>query len=155
RSWGIARKPIISRADGFFAVTPFESAHDEVRPRDFLEVVDERIVHRRTAERANNWHGLRGELLRYGHAKARCDLRNQPHQHWRGKVPALRRIRVGLEPAQSEHLQASERSLWVRQAVRGLLAKSAAEAARFIAERGGVAEGVHVGLPAISPRRAA
>src|SRR5262249_30474645 len=76
-------------------------------------------------------------------------------QHWRGKVPALRRIRVGLEPAQSEHLQASERSLWVRQAVRGLLAKSAAEAARFIAERGGVAEGVHVGLPAISPRRAA
>ena len=35
------------------------------------------------AERANNWHGLGSELLRDNDTEARCDLRDQPHQHRR------------------------------------------------------------------------
>jgi hypothetical protein len=41
-----AKKLVISRAHGVFAVAPFEPPHGEVRSRNFLKVIDERIVHR-------------------------------------------------------------------------------------------------------------
>jgi hypothetical protein len=40
-------------ADTIFPVAPFELANYEVRPRHLLEVIDERVVHRGAAFRAN------------------------------------------------------------------------------------------------------
>jgi hypothetical protein len=37
---------------GIFAVAPLQPAYDEMRSRQFLKVVDERIVYGRSAERA-------------------------------------------------------------------------------------------------------
>jgi hypothetical protein len=54
-----------------------------MRSRHLLKVVDERVVHRRTAERANKRHGLRRQLLRHNNAEAGCDLCNKSHQHRR------------------------------------------------------------------------
>jgi hypothetical protein len=34
----------------------------------------------RTAERADNWHGLRRKLLGDNNAETGCDLRYEPHQ---------------------------------------------------------------------------
>src|SRR5262245_52735804 len=87
-----------------------ELAHDEVRTRHLLDVVDEGVVHRSTTERADDGHGLCCELLRHHHAKAGCNLRNEPDQDRRAfreyaafgdKARGLR-DRLGEQPAGSE-----------------------------------------------------
>jgi hypothetical protein len=75
RSWRVTNLPVKGHADGVFAVAPFEPAHGEMRSRNLLKVVDERIVHRRTADRADHWHSLRGELLGNNDAETGGDLR--------------------------------------------------------------------------------
>jgi hypothetical protein len=45
----LARQPFVGRTDKVFAVTPFELSHHEVSPRNILKVVNECVVHRRTA----------------------------------------------------------------------------------------------------------
>src|SRR5262245_62687789 len=57
-------KPLVCGSDSTLAVAPFEPAHDEVRTRYLLEVVDEGVVHRCTAERADDRHSLCCELDR-------------------------------------------------------------------------------------------
>jgi hypothetical protein len=79
-SFCLAAKPFVCNADGILAIAPFEPAHYEVRPRHLLEVIDKYVVHRRTAERADNRHRLPGELMRDHHAESGCDLRNEPDQ---------------------------------------------------------------------------
>jgi hypothetical protein len=131
---------LVCGLDGILAMASFEPAHDEVRPRHLLEVVDERVVHRCTTERADDRNGLRCELLRHHHAKAGCDLRNEPDQDRRAfrehpafcdearglrdrfseqpagsKVPALRRIRLAIARPEGEHLQAGKGALRVRE----------------------------------------
>ena len=69
-----AAKLVISRFYNIFAVTPFQPSHGEMRSRNLLKVVDERIVHRRTAECANEGQGLRSDLLRHHHPEAGCHL---------------------------------------------------------------------------------
>ena len=69
-----AGKLVISRFYNIFAVTPFQPSHGEMRSRNLLKVVDENKVDRCTAERADNWHGLRRKLLGDNDAKTRCDL---------------------------------------------------------------------------------
>ena len=64
-----------------------------MRPRNLLEVVDERVVHRRTAQCANNWHSLRSKLLRDNDAEAGGDLRDEPH-HDRGAFGKHARVRL-------------------------------------------------------------
>jgi hypothetical protein len=49
----LVRKLIISCAHSIFAVALFQPAYDEMRSGHLLKVVDERVVHRRAAERAN------------------------------------------------------------------------------------------------------
>src|SRR5262249_7602049 len=78
--FGLAAKPLVCGLNSTLAVAPFEPTHDEVRPRHLLEVVDERVVHCCTTERADERHGLCCELLRHHHAKPGCDLRNEPDQ---------------------------------------------------------------------------
>ena len=78
--FGLVAKTLVCGPDGILAVASFEPAHDEVRPRYLLEVVNERVVHRGAAERADDRHGLRCELLRHNYAEAGCDLRNEPDQ---------------------------------------------------------------------------
>jgi hypothetical protein len=56
--------------DGVLPIATFKPAYREVRPCYLLEVVDERVVHRRAAERTDDRDGLRGELLRDYHAEA-------------------------------------------------------------------------------------
>jgi hypothetical protein len=46
--FGLAAKPLVCGSDGILSMASFEPAHDEVRPRHLLEVVDERVVYRRT-----------------------------------------------------------------------------------------------------------
>jgi hypothetical protein len=69
----LIRKPIISCAHSIFAVAPFQPAYDEMRSRHLLKVVDERVVHRRTAERANKRHG---HAITAAIARLKRDLRN-------------------------------------------------------------------------------
>jgi hypothetical protein len=64
------------------AVAPFQPPDGKMLSRNLLKVINERIVHRRTAKRANNWHGLRRKLLGDNDAETGCDLRDYPHQHW-------------------------------------------------------------------------
>src|SRR5262249_33261283 len=138
--FGLAAKPLVCGSDSTLAVATFEPAHHEVRTRYLLEVVDEGIVHRCTTERADDRHGLRCELLCHYHAKAGCDLRNEPDQDWRAfrqhpafgdeargfrdrfgeqpagsEIPALRRIRLAIARAQGEYLEAGEGALRVRE----------------------------------------
>jgi len=61
--FGIGAKPLVCGPDGIFAIASFEPAHDEVCPRHLLEVVNERVVHHCTTERADDRHGLRCEPL--------------------------------------------------------------------------------------------
>ena len=111
-----------------------------MRSRHLLKVVDERVVHRCTAERANKRHGLRRQLLRHNNAEAGCDLCDRSHQHRHAfrqdaaindkasslsnrlgeqptyrKVAAVRRICPAFEPAQGEHLQTIQSGLWIGQ----------------------------------------
>src|SRR5262249_2901636 len=81
--FGLAAKPLVCVSDGILAIASFEPPHDEVRTRHLLEVVDECVVHRCATERADDWHGLGCKLLRHHHAKAGCDLSNEPDQDWR------------------------------------------------------------------------
>jgi hypothetical protein len=59
-----------------FAITPFQPAHGEMRSRDLLKMVDECIVHRSTAERADNRHSLSPKFLRDNDTETGCDLPN-------------------------------------------------------------------------------
>jgi len=138
--FGLVAKTLVCGPDGILAVASFEPAHDEVRPRYLLEVVNERVVHRGAAERADDRHSLRCELLRHNYAEAGCDLRNEPDQDRRAfrehpafgdearglrdrfgeqpagsEIPALRRIRLAIARPQGEHLQAGEGALRVRE----------------------------------------
>src|SRR5271170_116611 len=70
-----AGKLVISRAHGVFAVAAFEPAHGEMGSRNLLKVVDECVVDRRTAERADNRHSLRRKLLANNDAETGSDLR--------------------------------------------------------------------------------
>jgi hypothetical protein len=56
-------------------------AQRKMRPRNLLKMVYEGIIHRRTAERADNWHSLRRKFLRDNDAETVCDLRYEPHQY--------------------------------------------------------------------------
>ena len=72
--WCRVGKLVIGRAHGVFTVAPFQPAHGEVRSRNLLKVVDERVIYRRTAERAHNWHSLRRKLLGDNDTETGCDL---------------------------------------------------------------------------------
>src|SRR5262249_13384635 len=108
--FGLAAKPVVCASDSTLAVAPFKPPHHEVRTRHLLEVVDEGVVHRCTTERADDRHGLRSELLRHHHAKAGCNLPNEPDQDWRtfrehpafGDEARGLRDRFGEQPAGSE-----------------------------------------------------
>jgi hypothetical protein len=65
---------IVFSADLVLAIKPFKPADREMTTGHFLEVFDERIVYRRTAESTDDREGLRGHLLRNHQSEARCDL---------------------------------------------------------------------------------
>ena len=69
-----AAKLVISRFYNIFAVTPFQSSHGEMRSRNLLKVVDECVIHRCAAERADDRHSLCRELLSDNNTKTGCDL---------------------------------------------------------------------------------
>jgi hypothetical protein len=64
-SRSFARKPFIRFANGIFSVVAFEFANYEVRPRQVLEVANERVVDRCTAEFTYPLLGLLNSGSRY------------------------------------------------------------------------------------------
>ena len=66
--------------DHVLAVEPLEPAHGEVAARHRLEVLDEHVVHRAAAERADQRQRLRGDFLGHHHAEPRRHLGDEPHQ---------------------------------------------------------------------------
>jgi hypothetical protein len=108
-SWSRSRAPNISSQ----SFERLKVANKRVSGRD-LEVVDECVVHRCTTERADDRHGLCCKLLRHHHAKAGCDLRNEPdqnrrafRQHPAARTPAAVGLR-GLIPRRCDLLTSVE-----------------------------------------------
>src|SRR5262249_48651390 len=99
----LAAKPLVCGSDSTLAVAPFEPAHHEVCTRHLLEVVDEGVVHRCTTERADDRHRLCCELLRHHHAKAGCDLCNEPDHAPPASTPrsAMKRAASATDLARS------------------------------------------------------
>jgi hypothetical protein len=108
--FGLAAKRLVCGSNSAFAVAPFEPANDEVRTRNLLEMVDECVVHRCTTERADDRHSLCCELLRHHHAKAGCDLCNEPDQDGGAfrKHPAFGNEARGLRDRFGEQSAGSE-----------------------------------------------
>src|ERR1700728_2228656 len=65
---------VIFGADPLLAIEPLEAAHRKMTAGDILEMIDERVVHRCTAECADEGQGLRGDFLSNHHSEARSDL---------------------------------------------------------------------------------
>src|ERR1700688_2166308 len=68
---------VIFGADPLLAVDPLEAAHRKMTTGDVLEMLDERVVHRCTAEGADEGQGLRGNLLRDHQSEACSDLSHE------------------------------------------------------------------------------
>src|SRR6202051_717001 len=68
---------VILGADPLPAMEPFEAAHREMAAGDVLEMLDERVIHRSAAEGADDWEGLRGNLLRDHQSEACSDLSHE------------------------------------------------------------------------------
>src|SRR5258707_3518090 len=73
--------------------------------RHILEVLGKSEVEGRSAQRADDRHGLRGELLRHDDTKARCDLRQETDEKRRPLADrALVDAEIGdLDQAAGEH----------------------------------------------------
>src|ERR1700693_6235325 len=74
---------VIFGADPLLAVDPLEAAHRKMTTGDVLEMLDERVVHRCTAEGADEGQGLRGNLLRDHQSEACSDLSYELQQDGR------------------------------------------------------------------------
>jgi hypothetical protein len=73
---------VIFGADPLLAVDPLETAHRKMTTGDILEMLDERVVHRGTAEGADEGHGLRRNLLRDHQSEACSDLGDELQAGW-------------------------------------------------------------------------
>src|SRR5580700_11695780 len=129
---------VIFGADPLLAIEPLEAAHRKMTAGDILEMIDERVVHRCTAEGADEGQGLRGNLLRHYQSEACSDLGDELQQdgctfledaafgdepggfrHRLGEhtsnseISALRCVGRSSPPAQGEHLDAGEGGLWI------------------------------------------
>src|ERR1700733_16238592 len=68
---------VIFGADPLLAIEPLEAAHRKMTAGDILEMIDERVVHRCTAEGADEGQGLRSNLLRHYQSEACSDLSHE------------------------------------------------------------------------------
>ena len=131
-------QPLVLRPHRLPAVGALEPADGEVAAGHILEMIDEGVVHRRSAERAHDRQRLRGELLGDHHAEAGCDLRDEADQdrgaflddaafgdEARGlgdrfrqhaahhEIAALGGVSGGAARAERKHLHAGERGIRV------------------------------------------
>src|SRR6202042_344536 len=131
---------VIFGADPLLAIEPLEAAHRKMTTGDILEMLYERVVHRCTAEGADEGQGLRRNLLRYHQSEACSDLGDELQQDGRtfleeatfghepggfrhrlgehtsnSEVSALRCVGRSSPPAQCEALDAGEGGLWIGQ----------------------------------------
>ena len=97
-----------------------------MRSRNFLKMIDKRVVNGRTAQRADNWHGSRRKLLgdndaetgwicamsRTARASHDATINNEARrfgnrfgqQATHSKITGIRGIGLVFQPAQGEHL---------------------------------------------------
>src|ERR1700716_65608 len=68
---------VIFGANPLLAIESLEAAHRKMTTGDILEMLDERVVHRCTAEGADEGQGLRGNLLRDHQSEACSDLSHE------------------------------------------------------------------------------
>lgn len=120
RGWYFPAKPFVGDANGILTVAPFEPAHHQVRPRNLLEVVDERVVHRCTTQRTNNWHAA---LTKQRYTYAMNTTRDNAPD-FRPPSPSRPRVRRHRERCRGRmRLQAADRNDYQRTALgaRGLM----------------------------------
>jgi hypothetical protein len=65
---------VIFGADPLPAIEPLKASHRKMAMGDVLETLHERVIHRSTAERADDREGLRGNFLRDHQTEACGDL---------------------------------------------------------------------------------
>src|SRR5882757_5134937 len=74
---------VIFGANPLLAIEPLEAAHRKMTTGDILEMLDERVVHRCTAEGADERQGLRHNLLRDHQSEVCSDLGDELQQDGR------------------------------------------------------------------------
>src|SRR5215216_7430023 len=82
RASAFLSKALIFRPDNAFAVGAFEPANGKMTFSHVLEMLDERVVHRGTAERTDDRERLSGDLLRHHDAKAGRHLHDEANENW-------------------------------------------------------------------------
>src|ERR1700733_5099606 len=131
---------VIFGADPLPAIESLEPAHRKMTTGDVLEMLDERVIYRSAAEGADDWEGLRDNLLRDHQSEACSDLSHELQKDRRsfleeaafsdeaggfrhrlgehtsnGEVSALRSVGRAGPPAQCEDLAAGEGGLRMGQ----------------------------------------
>src|SRR3984885_14055903 len=131
---------VIFGADPLPAIVSLEAAHRKMTTGDVLEMLDERVIHRSAAEGADDWEGLRGDLLRDHQSEACSDLSHEFQEDRRsfleeaafsdeaggfrhrlgehtsnGEISALRCVGRPGPPAQCEDFDAGEGGLRIGQ----------------------------------------
>src|ERR1700745_2325295 len=107
---------LVFRLDQVFAVCGLEAPDGEMTSGHVLEMFDEGVVHRGSAQRTDDRQGLGRELLRHNHSKAGSYLRDKAYQDWAALLDntALREEACRLRHGLSEHTPNGEISAFRR-----------------------------------------
>src|SRR5215470_16245521 len=91
--------------DQVFAVCAFKAPDGEMTARDVLEMFDEDVIHRCSAQRADDRQGLSRKLLRHNQPKARSYFGDKAHKDWAAFLddPALAEEACCLGHGLSQH----------------------------------------------------